>query len=874
MRNVYIRLRSLFWREKVEQELDQELRFHLEHQAEKYVRAGMSREQALRRVRLEFGGIDQIKEDCREARGINFIETIGQDIRYGLRSLLKAPGFTAIAVLTLAVGVGANVAIFSIVETVLLRPLPFRDPGRLVDMTEYAPGKVDHTGVPYPDYLVWKQQTSAFEETAAYFLISASNDIVLGGPSSTQRERYSVVSNSFFSILGIHPALGHDFSPSDEVPGRSKTFMVSDALWRSALGGTPGAVGKQYLLDGESYTLAGVMPPGFDFPKGCSVWVPAGTLGQFGLHDRVSHPFHVLGRLRPGVTLAQGEAQIASIQKHLGQIYPNTDADWRVHAQPLIDEITGNARPSLLVLFGAVGFILLIGCTNLLNLMLARASAREPEFAIRAALGAGQMRLLRQNVTETSLIVSAGTILAVALAKWGLGLVISLTSIHLPRMEPFALNIPVLAFTVSIAAVTTFLISLAPSLQMSGQNSHSTLGNKQRAGRIEPHGRRLRSALIISEVSLALVLLCGAGLMLRSFLLLNRVNPGFETEHLVTMKIALPGAAYPKAAQTSSFLDSLLQRLQSLPGVSDAAFTTSLPLGGESDWGTFQIVGRTSADWAHAPAAEGIGMSSSYFQTLGIPLLRGRAFVAADANRNVIIVNEAMAKTFWPGSDPIGQRLISRERAKPSEIIGVVADTRSHSLGAESKPEMYTLYRGAWYMSVILRTNLSPSSAVSAVREQVAALDKGVPVYQVATMDQLLSASIAPQRFDLFLLVLFAAIALVLAAVGLYGVISFTVSRRIHEIGIRLALGARPEEILRLITWQGMSLVMIGLALGLAASLLLTHVMASLLYGVDATDPLTFASVTALLVLVAFMACYIPARRAMRVNPTIALRCE
>jgi putative ABC transport system permease protein len=874
LRNVHIRLRSLFCREKVEQELDQELRFHLEHQAEKYVRSGMSREQALRRVRLEFGGIEQIKEDCREARGINFIETVGQDIRYGLRSLRKAPGFTAIAILTLAVGVGANAAIFSVVETVLLRPLPFKDPGRLVDITEYAPGKVDNTGVPYPDYLVWKQQATAFEETAAYFLISASNDIVLGGTSSTQRERYSTVSNSFFTILGIHPALGHDFSPSDEVPGGSKTFIVSDTLWRSAFGGTPDAVGKQYLLDGESYTLAGVMPPGFDFPKGCGIWVPAGTLGQFGLHDRVSHPFHVLGRLRPGVTLAQAQAQIESIQNRLGQIYPNTDADWRVHAQSLLDEITGNARTSLLVLLGAVGFILLIACTNLLNLVLARASARETEFAIRAALGAGRMRLLRQNVTEASLIVSAGTILAVALAKWGLAFIISLTSIRLPRMEPFALNIPVLAFLVSIAAVTTFLISLAPSLQMSRQHSQSTLGNNQRTGGIAPHGRRIRSALIISEVSLALVLLCGAGLMLRSFLLLNRVNPGFETEHLVTMKIALPGAAYPKAAQTSAFLDNLLQRLQSLPGVSSAAFTTALPLGGESDWGTFQIAGRRSPDWAHAPAAEGLAVSPSYFRTLGIPLLRGRAFVAADADRDVIIVNQAMAKEFWPGSDAIGQRLVSRERANPGEIVGVVADTRSHSLGAESKPQMYTPYRGAWYMSLILRTNLNPPSAVSAAREQVAALDKGVPVYQVATMDQLLNASIAPQRFDLFLLALFAAIALILAAVGLYGVISFTVSRRTHEIGIRLALGARPGEILRLITWQGMSLVMIGLALGLAASFLLTHLMASLLYGVDATDPLTFASVTALLVLVAFVACYVPARRAMRVDPTIALRCE
>jgi predicted permease len=873
--DLFFRLRSLFRRNVVEKELDEELRFHFETQAEKYIRSGLTREEAMRRLRLEFGGLDQIKEECRDARGVTLIETVAQDIRYGLRMLRKSPGFTTIAVLTLAVGMGANTAIFSIVEAVLLHPLPFRNANRLIDITEYAPGKVDNAGVPYPDYLVWRQQATALEESAAYFLISASNDIVLGGPFSAERARYSIVSNSFFTILGVQPRLGHGFSARDEVPGGRKVFLVSDALWHSAFGGDPHAIGKSYLLDGESSTLVGVMAAGFDFPKGCSVWVPVGTLGQFGLHDRISHPFHVLGRLRQGVTLGQAEMQVGIIQKHLGEIYPDTDADWRVHAQPLLNEITGNVRTSLFVLLGAVGFILLIACTNVVNLMLARASAREREFAIRAALGAGRVRLLRQNLTETSLIVFISVVLAVALAKWGLALIVSLTSIHLPRMDSFQLNIPVLMFMVLIAALTAFLVGFVPSLQVSQHCRRRTLGHGPSSSGVDPYGRRLRNGLVISEVTLALVLLCGAGLMLRSFVWLNHESPGFTTEHLVTMKIALPGAAYPKAAQTSAFFDRLLERLQSLPGVKDAAMVTTLPLSGESDWGRFQIAGHATSDWAHAPAAEGRGISVAYFRTLGIPLLRGREFVTADALSNKIIINEAMAKTFWPGTDPIGQRLISiDDRSHPGEIVGVVANVKSSGLGIASKPEMYTLFRGAWYMNLVLRTAQDPASTASAAREQLATLDKGVPVYQVATMDQLLSRSVAPERFELFLLVLFATIALLLAAIGLYGVLSFGVSRQTQEIGIRLALGAQPSQILRLVAWQGMSLVMIGLALGLAASFLLTRLIASLLYGVSATDPLTFGGVAVLLALVAFVACYIPARRAMQVDPMIALHYE
>ena len=766
--DLFYRLRSLLHFKSVEKDLDEELQFHLEQQAEKYRQAGLTRDEALRCQRIAFGGVGQVKDACRDARGTGFIETLAHDLRHGWRILRKSPGFTAVTLITLAAGIGANTAIFSVVDSVLLRPLPFKSPNRLVDITEYSPGKVDSTGVPYPSYLEWKRGATAFDETAAYFLVRASNDIVLGSASSVERARYSVVTNSFFTILGTQPALGQGFIASDELPGAPKAFLISDALWRGSFGANPRAIGRSYLLDGESYTLRGVMPPQFDFPKGCGVWLPIGALGQFGIHDRVSHPFHVLGRLRSGVSLATAQAQIEGIQQQLGEMYPDTGKGWHVRAMPLLEEVTGNVQTSLFVLLGAVGFILLIACTNVVNLMLARASTREREFAIRAALGAGRMRLLRQNLTEAGLIVFFSTLLSVALARFGIALAVSLTSIQIPRMESFQLSLPVLAFTAAIATLTTIVVGLAPSLQGSGEYVQIALRNGRRLGGLVPTSQKLRDGLVICQVTLALILLCGAGLMLRSFVELSRVDPGFETEHLVTMKVALPGAAYPRAAQTKAFFDRLLERLHSLPGIEDAALTSAVPLNGETDWGSFQIAGRENSQTMRPYAADSRSISANYFQTLDIPILRGRTFAAADSGGNAIVINQAMAKKFWPAINPIGQRLIPvGDPTHSLEIIGVVADVRSFGLDVPSKPEMYTLYRGAWYMNLVLRTSQRPATLVPFVRAAVAALDKGVPIYQIATMDQLISSSIAPQRFETFLLTLFAILALTLAAVGL-----------------------------------------------------------------------------------------------------------
>jgi putative ABC transport system permease protein len=805
----------------------------------------------------------------------SLLEDLFADLRFGFRQLLRNPIVSLACVFTLALGIGANVAIFSVVHAVLLRALPFPTSDRLVDLTEYKLHGVDSGGASYPDYLAWKEQNTVFAEIAAYSLINASNDIVLGGPLSTERERYSTVTNSFFTLLDVQPALGHGFSSRDELPGGDQVFLISDTVWHTVFSSDPRALYKNYLLDGETYTLIGVMPPGFDFPKNCGVWLPTSTLGNSGLHDRISHPYHVLGRLGPGTTLVQAESQIEALQENQAKSYPNTDADWHARAKPLLNEIVGDVRNSLFVLLGAVGFVLLIACTNVVNLLLARALVRKREFAIRSALGAGRSRLLRQHLTEIFLLVSISIVMAIFFAKWGLALAVSLTSVHLPRMESFQLHIPVLAFASLLAALTTVLVGLAPALQASQPDPQSSLRDGRHASGFGFRGRRIGNLLVVSETALALLLLCGAGLMLRSFMQLRRVNPGFQTEHLLTLKIALPSGAYPNLEQARSYLDRLMQRLPTLPGVQSAAAASTLPLSGESDWGTFLIADGSAPDWSKASATDWRGVTSAFFQTLRIPLLRGREFTPADEkNQNAVIINEAAAKKFWSAADPLGRTIFTGHENRPLEIIGIVGNVKGTGPNEPAKPEMYTPLRGFWYAFLALRTNQEPSRLASAVRQEITALDPGVPVYQVATMDQLLRASVTTQRFDLFLLALFAALALGLAAIGIYGVLSSGVSRRSREIGIRLAVGAQPRDVLRLVLREGMQLVGAGVLLGIAGALALTRLMAGLIYGISATDPVTFLAVSFLLIIVALLACYLPASRAMRVNPIEILRSE
>ena len=811
-------------------------------------------------------------------RLVRLLEDFLYDIRFGLRQLLRNPFVSAVCVLTLALGIGANAAIFSAVHAVLLRPLPFKDPDRLVLVNEYNPGNVAKTGSPYSRYQTRVQQNTVFEETGGYWDVSGGDGLVFGGISSAERLQFSIITNTFFFVLGVHPAIGRAFTSAESVPGASaKVFLASNSLWRAQLGGDPIALGKQFLLDGEPYTLIGVLPPDFHFPGKCDIWLPVGTLGARLSGDRVSHQFWMIGRLRSAITVAQAQAQLNGIQQQLAQAYPDTDANWLVNVKPLLEEFVGSVRTSLWVLFAAAGFVLLIACTNVIILLLASAVAREKEFAIRGALGAARGRLLRQSLTESLLMVCAGAALALLFAKAALGAIVALSAGAIPRFEQPQINGAVLVFAVFLALFSTLLVGAAPSLHASSLSFVESLQQGQRAGFSTRRSTSLHRSLVISEVALTLLLLSGAGLMLRSFVELRKVDPGFRAENLLTMKIALPDALYPKPDQRAAFLRELLQRLNSTPGIQSAAAADILPLSGESNWGGINILGRPMLDSARAPSVEGRIVSPNYFRTVGIALLRGREFSEADvaAGGHVTVINQAMANQFWPGDDPIGQRLVSPYHPENiTEIIGVVGNVKDFALDAQSPPEMYTPYNWWNTMNLVVRGNTDSTGLLAAVRSQVTALDKQVPVYEVAPLEDLVLHSMARQRFELFLLALFASLALGLAAVGIYGLLSFTVSRRSNEIGIRMALGAHPQNVLALVMTQGMELVLLGLTVGLAASLTLTRLMSSLLFHVHPFDPLSLSLVTLLLAAFAALACFLPARRAMRVDPMVALRTE
>ena len=789
---------------------------------------------------------------------------LARDLVYACRLLKKSPAFTLAAILTLAIGIGANTAVFSAIYSVLLRPLPFEDPDHLVLITEYSPGSVAKTGSPLPRYQARAAAATAYTSTAAYWNVSGGNGLVFGANGPAERLTFSIVTSNFFRVLGIHPAIGRNFSPTEELPGAPKVFLAGDALWHRLLAGDPSAIGKTFRLDGEPYTLIGVMPPGFQFPAPCDLWVPLGTLGTSPLKDRVSHEFWMLGRLRPDFTLARAQVEMDAIQQRLAESYPATDANWKVTVRPLLEEFVGNVRFSMWILFGAVAFVLLIACTNVMNLLLARGVAREKEFAIRTALGAARPRLLRQALTETMLLVAAGTAVAMILAAAGLDALVTLSSGSIPRLEQPRLNGAVLAFSAGLALLTTLFIGIIPGLRAGGRITSAA-----------PRSARVRNFLVVFEVALTLLLLSGAGVMLRSFDQLRHVDPGFQPDHLLSLRIALPDALYPKAAQRAAFLQQLLQRLNSTPAIRTAAATDRLPLSGENNWSRIHIAGRPLLDNEHAPSVEGRMVSANYFHTLGIPLLRGREFTDDDiaAGRRVTVINQEMADRFWPGANPVGQRVASLYRPDDlNEIIGVVGNIKDFALDAQSPAEMYTPYRWWNTMNLVLRGGDSDQAAiVSAVRANVAALDKEVPVYDIGRLDELISHSLARRRFELFLLTLFASIALLLAGVGIYGVLAFSVSRRTAEIGLRMALGARPRDVLAMIMSQGMKLVFLGAGLGLAAALALMRLLSSLLYRVSPVDPATLATVTFILIALSALACWIPARRATSVDPIVIL---
>ncbi|HEX7049876.1 MAG TPA: ABC transporter permease [Longimicrobiales bacterium] len=811
------------------------------------------------------------------------MDTILRDLRYAARQLLKRPGFTAIAVLALALGIGANTAVFSVVDAVLLEPLPFKEPERLMVLWEQETAVPDRPPEPTSaaTFQDWRAQSRTFDELAAWVY----SGFALTGAGEPEEIGTVRASANLFRLLGVEPALGRAFLPEEEQPGRHRIVILSHGLWQRRFGGDPGILGRSLTLDGEPYAVVGVMPAGFRFPDDDDVgmWVPLSYL-PYELRSRGQRMFNVVGRLAADATLEQAQNEMSTIAGRLAVQYPEAHRGWDVLVQPAREVVIGETRPALLVLLGAVAFVLLIACANVASLLLARAADRQREIAVRSALGASRRRLVRALLVESGLVALLGGAAGLLLAVWGLDLILALAPEGLPRWNVIRIDGDVLAFTTFAAAATALLAGLAPALNASRAAPASALREGSDRTTEGAGGRRLRHAMIVAEVALSIVLLVGAGLLIRSFHRLSNVDPGFDADHLLAAAIFLPDNRYPDDARQIHFFESLLERVRSLPGVTSVGAVTTLPMnpvGIDHDM-PFRVPGTPEALADPLPQADFRIASEGYFRTMGIPLLRGRGFTARDRADApcVIVVNETFVQRFLPpGSDPLRESVvIGDDPGDPAcDIIGVVGNVRHRGLDAVPRPEFYVAFRQVYSygtLTLAVRTTRDPLALAQAVKEQVFALDPALPVAELATMDALVADSVADRRFHLSLLGAFAALAVILAASGIYGVISYTVAQRTREIGIRIALGARRGEVLRAVLGQGARLAALGAAFGLAGALLLTRSLAGMLYEVSPTDPLTFGGVAAVLAAIALLASWLPARRAARVDPMVALRSE
>ncbi|HEX8775381.1 MAG TPA: ABC transporter permease [Pyrinomonadaceae bacterium] len=815
--------------------------------------------------------------------------TFWQDVQYGFRMLLKRPGFTLVALVALALGIGANTAIFSVVNAVLLRPLPFDKPERLVMIWGSAPQLGFDVLPPTASESVdWREQSHVFEQVAA-FKSWAWNMSGTNGPEQVWGAR---VNASLFPALGVKPLLGRTFLPEEDRAGGAKVVVMGHGLWQRSFGSDPAIIGKTVTLNNLSYTVVGVMPPGFKFPGGenmlsglqfspkTELWEPMAFTDE-ELSNRGTHNLAVVARLKPDATLWQARTEMTTIAAHLAEQYPKFNKGIGVKLVPLHEQVVGDVRPALLILLGTVGFVLLIACANVANLLLARASSRQKEIAIRTALGASRLRVVRQLLTESVLLSLMGGAAGLLLALWGIDALGALIPENIPRANEIGVDSRMLGFTLLISLLTGLIFGLAPSLQASKTDINEALKDGTRGASTGSGRNRFRGMLVVSEIALALVLLVGAGLLIRSFMRLQQVDPGFEPKSVVAMEIVLPFIApsnYKEPEQQAAFFRQTLERAATLPGVQAATVVSSLPLSGAFESTDVIIEGQPeppNGDW---PPANYTMVSADYFRVMSIPLMKGRALTERDTKESpgVVVINETMARHYWPGEDAIGKRLTMGFEKTPREVVGVVGDVRQNSLDVETPLAVYLPYQQFPYpgMTLVVRTVSDPASMAAAVRREVQAIDASLPVSNVRSMDEVVATSVSQRRFNMTLLGIFASVALLLSAVGIYGVMSYSVTQRTHEIGIRIALGAGSRDILRLVVGQGMLLTLIGVALGLAASLVLTRLMASLIYGVSATDPLTFAGVSLALALVALLACLIPARRATKVDPMEALRYE
>ena len=891
--DVLFRLKALFRRDKAESDLADELHAHIERETEKLLKLGMSREDAHRRARLLFGGFEKVNEECREARGVYLLETLVQDLRYAARTLRKNPGFTAVIVLTLALGIGASTAVFSIVNSVLLKPLPYPAAERIVFPWRLAPRGIQlgYDEIPWgrPEFLLLSKEAKAFQFLGAF----KSDSFNLTGSGEPVRLNGVCASAGFFPALGVEPLLGRFFSAQEDTTGNEHVAILSYSLWREQFGSDPAIIGRSVELNASAYTVVGVMPAGFSFPhpeempggftfeRDVRLWVPL-ALSTGPVIPGESSELAVVGRMADGISVSQAQAEMNLMAKRIENLSGTKLAvgwyDSRV--TPLQKQITGDTRRPLLLIFSAVGIVLLIACSNIASLVLARTLARNREFTLRAALGAGRFRVARQLLTESLLPSIMGGAIGVAFAETGIHFVKIFGPTNLPRLQEVTVDFRVLAFATTCSILTGILFGLAPAIGMSQINLAESLnqGGQRVSGGGTSSG--IRKTLLVCEIALAFVLVIVAGLLAQSFFRLLSVDAGFRADHVLTFELSLPELKYPDQQHIATLYQRALHSLQSQPGIESAAIVETLPIGGATESTGIRIPDWTPPNSGVRRYANYTIASPGFFATVGAPILRGREFLESDTANSmpVTVINDAMAKKFWPGQDPIGKQVSPGSPKYPvAAIVGIAADVKHLSMREEPGPEMYVPYtQKVWpsllTMEVVVRTRLDVASAVTSARNAIRTVDADLPIANVRPLASLVDDSVAQPKFSMLLLTAFGAFALILACVGIYGVISYSVAQRTREIGVRVALGASRSNIFGMILGQGARLAGLGIAIGLVAALGVTRVMSSFLYDVHPADPATFAAVCVILLGVAAIACYLPARRATRVDPLVALR--